>query len=432
MKVLVYARGAVGKNMGSTGVRAYHTARVLAEQLPEASVTLAVPNEPDIPSPHPRLRMVRYRNPLHGLYEMLRHDVIISRNFSPLALVVFFRKRLALDFYSALLVEWLAFAMRIRRPGRRLLWATANRYYVEYQLTLADYVICSNERQRDIWVGSLSTLGLITPQVYDEDRSLEGFVGVVPYGVQAGRPEPGCRVLKGVVPGIRETDKVLIWNGSIMEWFDANTVIRAMAEVAKVRDDVKLFFLGTEHPDYVTGMLFGPPQDALQLSQELGLYERSVFFNVGWVPYHEIGAYLAESHIGVCAASDTLEARYAFRTRYVDLFWAELPIVCTRGDVLAERIESEPLGVAVAAGDVRAFADGILKLLEDEDYYERCRRNMAAVKEELSWERVLQPLVDFCRSSESHAASKRQRFLPLMWRTAKYLVTYGWQRMGKD
>jgi len=428
-KILVHARGAVGSAMGSTGIRCYHTARVLAEQLPEAQVTLGVPNEPDIPSPHPRLRIVRCSNPWASFLQMLRHDIIISRNFPPHMPALFFRKKLALDFYSALFIEWMAFASRIPDLGQRRLWLAANRYYIDFQLTLADYLFCSNERQRDLWVGTLSALGLVTPSTYDRDSTLRRLIGVVPYGVQPGRPQHTRQVLKGVVPGIRETDKVLIWNGSIMEWFDAPTVIRAMARVSRVRDDVKLFFLGTEHPDWVTGLLFDPPRDAIELSKQLGIYERSVFFNVGWVPYREIGNYLTEADIGVCAGFDNLEARYAFRTRFVDLFWAELPIVCTGGDVLAERVGSDPLGIVVPPGDDEAFAAAIVRLVDDGEFYQRCRGNMPAIKEELSWERVLAPLVEFCRNGRSIAAPKGRRFLPLLQRAARYVITHARQQV---
>jgi glycosyltransferase involved in cell wall biosynthesis len=413
--------------MASTGIRSYHTARVLAEALPEASVTLAVPNEADIPSPHPRLRIVRYRNQWASLLQMLNHDIIISRNFPPLLITLFSRKLLALDFYSAFLIEWLEVSKRIPNPFRRRLWAASNRHYIDLQLTLADYVFCANERQRDVWVGALSTLGLTPPRVYNQDTTLRRLIDVVPYGVQADRPKRDRRVLKGIVPGIRATDKVLIWNGSIMEWFDAKTVVRAMAEVSRVRDDVKLFFLGTEHPDFVTGLLSAPARETLELSQELGLYDRSVFFNVGWVPYEEIGDYLAEVDIGVCASFDNLENRYSFRTRFVDLFRAGLPIVCTRGDVLAERVEHDPLGTAVAPGDAKAFAEAVLRLLDDQQLYQRCQCNLAAIREELNWERVLAPLVEFCRSGRSIAVPKGKRLLPLLRLAAVYLLTHVWQ-----
>ena len=290
------------------------------------------------------------------------------------------------------------------------------------QLTLADYISCSDERQRDLWVGALSIAGLIPPETYDRDTTLRRLIDVVPYGVQPGRPKEGRHVLKGVVPGISESDHVVIWNGSIVEWLDAKTVIRAMAEVSRVRDDVKLFFLGVEHPDLATGIFFHPPQEAVSLSKELNLYERSVFFNFGWAPYSEIGDYLAEADIGVCAGFDNLEARYAYRTRFVDLFWAQLPMVCTRGDVLAERVARDTLGIVLAPGDVTGFANAILRLVEDREFYQRCRSNMAAIKDELGWERVLAPIVEFARNPESIAAKKRQRLLPLLWHCTAYIA----------
>ena len=119
MKILVHSRGAVGKTMASSGVRAYHTARVLAEQLPDARVTLSVPYEPDIPSPHPRLKIVRQRGQWGDLLQMLRHDIIVSRNFPPQAIFLLFNKLWALDFYSTFFIEWLEISKRIPHAGRR-------------------------------------------------------------------------------------------------------------------------------------------------------------------------------------------------------------------------------------------------------------------------------------------------------------------------
>ena len=424
MKILVHSRGAVGKTMASSGVRAYHTARVLAEQLPDARVTLSVPHKAEIPSPHPRLTIVRQRGQWSDLLQMLRHDIIVSRNFPPHAILLLFHKLWALDFYSTFFIEWLELTRRIPHAGRRRIWTDSNRHYINFQLAMADYIVCANERQRDVLVGALAATGLLTSNVYERDRTLRKLVDVVPYGVQPGCPQPGRKVLKGVIPGIHEADTVLIWNGSIMEWFDAKTVIRAMAEIARVRDDVKLFFLGTEHPDFVTGVLETPPREAVELSKELGLYERSVFFNVGWVPYEELGAYLAEADIGVCAGFDSTEARYAFRTRFVDLFWAELPTVCTEGDVLAERVAQGPLGLAVSPSDPSAFAQAVLRLVDDKAFYEQCKGNMAAVREELGWDRTLMPLVEFCRRGKSIAAPKRQRLMPLLRHAIGYLQTH--------
>jgi glycosyltransferase involved in cell wall biosynthesis len=363
---------------------------------------------------------------------MLRHDIIISRNFPPHLLPFWSNKLLALDFYAAFAVEWMEISRRIPDIRRRAVWNESNKHYINLQLALADFVFCSNERQRDVWIGNLAMLGLIPPAVYNDDVTLRKYVDVVPYGVQSGLPAAARPVLKGVIPGIRATDKVLIWNGSIMEWFDAETVIRAMAIVRDKRPDAKLFFLGTEHPDFVSSVLLSPPRRAIELSQEFGLLDNTVFFNVGWVPYGDIGDYLAEADIGVCASFDHLEERYSFRTRFVDLFWSETPIVCTRGDVLAERVECDPLGVAVRPHDVEAFAAGILKLLDDEDFAARCRCNLAKVKEEFAWERTLAPLVEFCRRGTSIAAPKRDRLPKALALTARYAATHVRQMRMRD
>ena len=131
-----------------------------------------------------------------------------------------------------------------------------------------------------------------------------------------------------------------------------------------------------------------------------------------------------EADIAVCAAHDSLETHYSFRTRLVDAFWAELPVVCTSGDVLAELIESEELGITVPPRDHHAFADAILRLIEDKELLARCRCNMPRVKEQLRWERTLQPLLAFCRNPKGIARPKRRRFLLAARRILAYLVTH--------
>ena len=132
-----------------------------------------------------------------------------------------------------------------------------------------------------------------------------------------------------MIPGIHERDKVLLWGGGIWNWLDPLTPIRAVHALSRKRDDVKLLFLGVEHPNP------GVHQQAMaaravELAKELGLYDRFVFFNFGWVPYEERADYLLESDLGISGHPDTVEARFSFRTRLLDYFWAGLPTVATR------------------------------------------------------------------------------------------------------
>ncbi len=245
---------------------------------------------------------------------------------------------------------------------------------------------------------------------------------MVPYGVP-GRPlSPAGPVLRGVVPGINEGDRILLWNGGITEWNDVDTLLQAMHQLGQTRPEVKLVFMGVDHPDLAFGPSAGVTRHAFELSDELGVRDRNVFFLSGWVPYERIDDYLAEEDASVCLGYENIESRFAFRTRYVDLFRARVPLLCTRGDVLAERVESEPLGITVREGDVDAVVAGIERLLDDQEFVQGCKANMAGIATELSWDAVVRPLAEFCTSGESYAMPAHRRRLQAMARGGMYVA----------
>jgi glycosyltransferase involved in cell wall biosynthesis len=288
-------------------------------------------------------------------------------------------------------------------------------------LTLADLILFSNLRQRDLYFGMLTSMGRVTPDLYDYDSRLSNLFALAPFGVRPGQPKSSKRVLRGVWPGIREQDTILLWNGAIVDWYDVELPIRAVHRLSRERDDVKLFFLGTQHPDgHGAHGLRAPGSDAtrnaIRLCEELGILDRFVFFNIDWVDYQETAGYLLEADIGVCTYFDNLETRYSFRSRMLDLLWAELPIICTRGDVLSDLVDSRPLGVAVAERDEDALVNAMRRLADDRAFAGQCKANLKEVKEEYRWERALEPLVDYCRRWEEPAAAKAERALPLVLR----------------
>ena len=307
-----------------------------------------------------------------------------------------------------------------------------NRRYLGMQLAAADYILCANERQRDLYVGMLASFGLLSPQIYDQDPELGHLFGVTPYGVRPGAPESAKRVLKGVHPGIGKDDKVLIWNGTLIEWYDIETLLTAMHLLSQERNDIKLYFLGTEYPilkvKEETGQSLGggAVRLAVDRSKELGLLDSTVFFNFDWCGYDETASYLLEADVGVCTNYEGIESHYAFRTRYVDLFWAQVPIVCTQGDVLAELIANRPLGIAVPPEDPQTLAEAIRRAVDDEQFIAKCRENLAVVREEYQWERTLQPLIRFCQRVADPEAGPPSKHSAALVRSS---ISYGKARL---
>ncbi len=408
--------------MSSPGIRAYYMSQVLAKALPDAQVTLGVPNPTDQPEHLPGVRVVRY-GPLSSMRLVSQHDIIITSGFSPHLAPLFPKKTFVADLFSQYFMEWMELTKAESRGTKRDIWMNKNRAYLTMQLTLADFILCANERQRDTYIGMLSALGLIDPMAYDNDDTLRRWIDVAPHGIRPDELSHDRQVVKGVYAGIREGDTVLLWNGGTVSWYDPEPFLRALHLLSRERDDIKALFLGTFYPGLGEFLGYGHRfRSAFQLAKDLNLYQRSVFFEFGWVPHRDVKNYLMESDIGVCTYFDNLETRYSQRTRFVDLMWAELPIICTRGDVLAEMVEVHGLGVVVPEGDAAAIAEAIRRLVDDKAFYQQCRENLRVLKPSLSWEVALEPLVRFCRDGNSLAVAKRDRFLPVLSRTSEYLL----------
>jgi glycosyltransferase involved in cell wall biosynthesis len=131
---------------------------------------------------------------------------------------------------------------------------------------------------------------------------------------------------------------------------------------------------------------------ARRLAAELGILDRHVFFHDGWVPYAERASWLLDADCALACHDQHLETRFSFRTRYLDCLWAGLPLVCTEGDVLADRVDREGLGLTVPARDPQAVADALDAVLT---------RGRAAYAEPLAraaadytWSRAARPLIE--------------------------------------
>ncbi|MDX6220610.1 MAG: hypothetical protein QOJ48_2291 [Frankiales bacterium] len=260
-----------------------------------------------------------------------------------------------------------------------------------------DFFLTASEKQRDFWIGALASVGRVNPLTYDADPSLRSLLDLVPFGVSSEPPTRTVPAIKGVIPGIGADDVVLLWGGGLYNWFDPQTLVRAVDEVRRTREDVRLVFLGGKHPNpNVPAMRTAA--ETRSLSDELGLTGKHVFFNEGWVPYDDRGSFLLDADIGVSTHLDHVETAYSFRTRILDYLWAGLPVVATAGDVFSDVISEAGIGHTVPAEDVEALAVALLSLIEDDGARQVRAEASRSLAQTYRWDRVLAPLLDYCRS----------------------------------
>lgn len=307
---------------------------------------------------------------------------------------------LVADVYDPMHLEALEQGKELAPPDRSF-FVTETTEVLNTQLERADFMLCASEKQRDFWLGQLAGVGRVNMITYDADPSLRSLIDVAPFGLSSSPPQRTRSAIKGVIPGIESDDHVILWGGGIYNWFDPCTLIHAIAEVVKTRPKVKLFFLGVTHPNPLVPRM-REATAAMQLSDELGLTGKSVFFNDEWVAYEDRANYLLDADLGVSTHFDHVETALSFRTRILDYLWASLPIVATTGDTFAQIIDTHGLGRTVPPEDPAATAAAITELL-----YGNERAEVSARVEEfartMTWDHALEPLVAFCRNPK-HAA----------------------------
>ncbi|HUH07489.1 MAG TPA: glycosyltransferase [Egibacteraceae bacterium] len=292
---------------------------------------------------------------------------------------------------------------------RRIAEASSDLEVLSSQLRRGDFFLCASERQREYWLGHLTALGRVNAETHADDASLRRLIEVAPFGLPASPPQQTERRIRGVIPGIGGGDFVVLWGGGIYDWFDPLSVIRAVDHVAAQRPDVRLVFFGAGHPNPDVPAMSMAVR-ARQLSDDLGLTGKHVFFLDEWVAYDQRGEYLLDADVGVSAAMDSLETTLSFRTRVLDYIWAGLPMVTTRGDTLSDLIQRKEAGVVVDVGDDAALAAALLRLRDESSFREQLAANCQSLRAGFAWERALDPLVRFALSP---------RRAPDAWRLAQ-------------
>jgi len=390
-RIVVATPDSIGERMAGPAIRAWNIAGALARQHDVELVTTTPTAERS--STDFKVRAVS-DDELRRLVDwcdifLFQGWIMVGREF-----IARSDRIVVADVYDPMHLEQLEQAREAGEAGRAVAIQGATAALNE-QLLRGDFFLCASEKQRDLWLGHLASLGRVNARTYDADETLRGLIDVVAFGIDDTPPVRTGPGVKGVVPGIGLDDEVVLWGGGIYNWFDPLTLIRAVDQLRHVRPNVRLVFMGGRHPNP------GVPDmqmalDARRLATELGVLDTHVFFNDGWVSYDERQNYLLDADVAVSTHLDHVETAFSFRTRVLDYLWAGVPVVATMGDSLADVISERGLGLTVPPDDVEAVAAAIGRLLEDRELAASCRRHAAEIAPEMCWDRVLEPLRSFC------------------------------------
>ncbi len=381
-KVLIVCNDYVGSTMAGPGIRAWELGRALARRGTETAV-LARRIEDGFAkdSGLAFAGQATFRNLLVWLR---RSDWIIQTGRPvPMFLAVLLRKRILFDQYDPVIFEFLE---KKARTSGELIWKNIMllfwRLRQKLLLAFGEGFLVANEKQKDFLIGQLTIRG------YNDKLD---SVSVLPFGLPQEQPVARGSMLRGT--RIKDRDFLLVWGGGIWDWFDPFTLLAALAKIRMQRNDIKAYFPGLKPPN-PDSVKMAVVDEFLAEARRLDLLDSTVFINNGWMSYEDRADYLLESDVGVSLHRDSLEARFAFRTRMLDYLWAGLPIIASKGDCWADSIESRGLGITVSPGDVDGAANAIMRMADDGALRKQCRDRVRSMAAEYRWDELVMPLSD--------------------------------------
>lgn len=392
-QILLISPEKIEKRMAGVGIRYWEFANALSK---DNNVTLAVPNK-DFPLSNKfniiKYNLMDFRGLMKGIDVVILQGHISNYFFNQVKNIP-----TVIDLYDPYILENLNYTDILGNAP----------YFNDYetlttQLNNGDFFLCSNEKQRDFYIGMLCALGRINPITYNEDRTLANLISCVPFGVPDHLPLHSKKVLRNVIKGIKEDDFIIFFGG-IYEWYDPVTLIHSIKDVCEKKENVRLIFSSNPNP--------GTPQKkyelAKELSKKLNLENKNIFF-INWFEYEERENFYLESDIAISTHALNLETSYSFRTRILDYLWSGLPIISTRGGSVSELLERYDAGILVDPGDVDQLTSAILLLINDKEKKERLSRNGKVLADKFRWDIVVEPLKKFC-ANPGISSDKRQNF----------------------
>ena len=279
------------------------------------------------------------------------------------------------------------------------------------QAERGDFFICSNEAQRNHWLGWLAAAGRLNERTHDQDPLFESLIAAAPFGVER---QPGPRLapirptpIRSTFSAIGKFDPVILWAGGLHDWLDPLLVINSLPIVIEENPDTRLVFLAGPHPNTSIEVM-GVRGEAISLAREKRLFGRHVFFVNQWVDFEERLAWVADATIGVIADQPHLESRLSHRTRLLDHMIVGLPTVTTGGDPLGTAMVETGAAVAAARTEY-GFGTALASLINDDARLGEMARASRGMVAGLSWEDTLAPLITWAKNPKPAVDRTRPR-----------------------
>lgn len=250
-----------------------------------------------------------------------------------------------------------------------------------------DFFTCAGEKQRLYFLSWLVAAGI--------DLS-EDVIASIPVSLSPDLPDHRWT----------NTEPTFVYGGVFLPWQDPFNGLEVLVETIRDRDRGRLKFFGGRHPAYLIGNLerFDALVTQLRCSPRVRLE--------GMVDHDRLIHEYRRAHVALDAMARNPERELAFTTRTVEYLWCGLPVIHQDYAELSRYIAEYEAGWIVDPEDRGTIRKAVEEVLNcPEEVQRRGGNAQRLVREQLTWDRTIEPLDAFCR------APTRRDPLQLAWLT---------------
>lgn len=246
-------------------------------------------------------------------------------------------------------------------------------------LKRGDYFLCANDAQKTFYTGVLSSLGVLNPRSYREQRIL-----IVPFGIEDKSQEASENPY--VKLGIGKNDFVVLWFGGLYPWFRVEELLGAMKSL-KSKKNIKFVIVGSKNPFNPNPDFFKQHDKAYAFSENEGLLGDTVHF-VEWVDFDKRINYYKGADIVISLNQPGDENQFSWRTRVMDYIWGDMVIVSNGGDPLSDELITAGAAIKLPELSSAAIVAIISKVHKDRKLLAATHSKLAKLKEKYYWSNV--------------------------------------------
>jgi glycosyltransferase involved in cell wall biosynthesis len=199
----------------------------------------------------------------------------------------------------------------------------------------------------------------------------------------------------------KSAEFTILLPGAVIPWYDYSTVLRALSMLKENGRIFKLVVMGDVSPS----LKFDGVRKILQEAADLGLKNH---INVtGLVPFRNRGQYYAAADVAIIPNMNTLENELSARTRVVDCFWGNIPIVTPGGDEYSESAIRSGCAFRYPYNDPSSLCMTLKHLYENKDTLAKARKSIVTlVAKEFNPDVFIPPLMRAINEAPTETQNK--------------------------